>query len=142
MSEENPGQVTAQAPEGVSGRFVGWVLAIVVLLTLAMIGVARLLLDTDFHEIRSPVRAPAYPRAQTVGDIEQPSIWGSAEGEGKNRRSNATLNEYGWVDGGRRIAQIPIDRAMQWLVDDANRGALKHPDPATTPDSGASGGPD
>lgn len=141
MSEEHPGQVTPQAPEGVSGRFVGWVMFAVVVITLVLIFIARALLHIDFREISEPVRAPAYPHAQTVGDIEQPSIWKSAEGEAKDRKSSGSLKDYGWVHG-HRIAQIPIDRATQWLVDDAERGALRHPDPATTPDGGASGGPD
>ena len=137
MSEGSPGQTTPQSPEGVSGRFITWVIVTVVLVTLALIGVAIALLRIDFHEVRNPVPTPSYPRAQNVGGIDQPSIWATAEGKAKNHESSVQLADYGWASANHRIARIPIDRAMQWLLDDANRGALENPDPATTSDAGA-----
>ena len=61
----------------------------------------------------------------------------ASRGGARVDESLKTLSRYGWVDRERGVAQIPIERAMQWLADDAKRGVLHSPDPATTPDAGA-----
>jgi hypothetical protein len=136
MSEQGPAHVR-QAPEGVSGRLLGWVIVGSIAATLIGVGVARALLDTDRTALGDVARTPHYPVSRTVGDIEQLPIEDSAGGQALGRERRASLERYGWVDKQRGIARIPIDRAMQWLAEDAKRGALRSPDPATTVDGGA-----
>lgn len=137
MTEHEPSRVTAQAPEGVNGRFLTWVIIACIVATLIGIGVARLLLRADQHAIGAFARTPHYPVSATVGGIEQLPIENAAGGLTLANERRSSLERYGWLDRQRGIAQIPIDRAMQWLADDARRGALRSPDPATTPDGGS-----
>jgi len=55
--------------------------------------------------------------------------------------ANKDLNSYGWVDKGKGVARIPIDRAMQLTLRDL---ASKRPEPANpiaTPAEAAAPGP-
>jgi hypothetical protein len=45
-------------------------------------------------------------------------------------RENARLNSLGWADGGRQIAHIPIERAMQLLAERGIVGWPSSPPPA------------
>jgi len=137
MSAPEPLPEVRQSPENVSGRLLAGIIVGSVVVTLVCIVVARAILRTDRGDLGDVARTPAYPVSATVGEIDQLPITGAARGGERLSESESALHRYGWVDERRGIAQIPIDRAMQWLADDAKRGRLESPDPATTPDAGA-----
>ena len=37
--------------------------------------------------------------------------------EGLRTQENAVLHSYGWVDKEKGVARIPIDRAMDWVIE-------------------------
>ncbi|HEX3594426.1 MAG TPA: hypothetical protein VHU80_04970 [Polyangiaceae bacterium] len=137
MTEPVP-HTPAQEPEGVHGRFVAWLIVAAVAVTLLCIFTVRMLLQAERRDAARSRDTPHYPVGETVGGIEQRPIAGRARGEMAAREAREALGKYGWVNREHTIAKIPIDRAMQWLVEDSKRGALPNPDPATTLDSGSS----
>jgi hypothetical protein len=137
MNESEPLHQVRQAPERFSGRMVTWIIVWSILGTIVGVEIARLLWHDDLRSLGNVARTPSYPVSETVGEIEQKPIIGPARGGARTDESLKALERYGWVDRQRGVAQIPIERAMQWLADDAKRGALQNPDPATTPDAGA-----
>jgi hypothetical protein len=139
MNESEPLHELRQAPERFSGRLVTWIIVWSIVGTIVGVEIARLLWHEDLRSLGSVARTPSYPLSETVGEIEQKPILGPARGGARVGESHMALERYGWVDRERGIAQIPIERAMQWLADDAKRGTLRTPDPATTPDAGATG---
>jgi hypothetical protein len=52
----------------------------------------------------------------TIGLVEQTLIEHEARGLEERRVEEARLHAYGWVDRGRGIAHIPIERAMAITV--------------------------
>jgi hypothetical protein len=62
---------------------------------------------------RPPVRPPPPPV------VEQTLIDGPARGIELQRAHRAELDRYGWVDKDAGIARIPIDRAIDIVVEDA-----------------------
>ncbi len=137
MNETEPLHELRQAPERFSGRLVTWIIVWSIVGTIAGVEIARLLWHHDLRSLGNVARTPSYPVSETVGGIEQVPITGPARGGARVDESLKALSRYGWVDREHGVAQIPIERAMQWLADDAQRGVLRSPDPATTPDAGA-----
>jgi hypothetical protein len=133
MTEQTPHAVH-QEPEGVDGRLVAWIVTGTVAMTLLCVFVARALLHADVDP--NAARTPEYPVAETVGGIDQLPIDDRARGKALNEEGSRSLHEYGWTDQRHGVARIPIERAMQWFADDARRGSLHDPDPATTTDAG------
>jgi len=56
------------------------------------------------------------PAPRELSNVEQTPIWGSPLGEDLRARQRRELDEWGWVDRRAGIANIPIDRAMDLLV--------------------------
>ena len=136
MNESEPLHGVRQEPERFSGRLVTWIIVGSVVATVAGVELARLLWHDDLRTLGRVARTPSYPVSETVGELEQQPIAGPSRGRARVDDGLKALGRYGWVDRERGVAQIPIERAMQWLADDAKRGALRSPDPATTPDAG------
>jgi len=85
--------------------------------------------------------APApYPVATAIVAIHQTQIGGTADAEERAARARARLSEYRMLTADRSIAAIPIERAMEWVEDDARSGRLFASDLATIPDAGAGSG--
>jgi len=120
--------VTSQTPEHAPISFGAW-LGIVLLFLFFGIFVLVLVAATPHGNTYEAKRAEA--REKKLNDA----------------RNAATqeLNSYAWVDKGRGIARIPIDRAMELTLHDlaSKKPAPANPieTPAQTPASGASPGP-
>lgn len=115
-----------QEPDRLGTRAIAIVAAVAFAVgALAIVATAVLL---GRGERAAPVPAP---RTDPVAGIEQGDIVRRARGLEKRRRAEQRLEQYGWVDRERGIAHIPIDRAIQWLVRDANRGELARRNGAT-----------
>jgi hypothetical protein len=59
----------------------------------------------------------------TIGLVEQTLIEHEERGLEERRAEEARLHAYGWVDRGRGIAHIPIERAMAVTVEENRTGA-------------------
>ena len=120
--------VTSQTPEHAPISFGAW-LGIVLLFLFFGIFVLVLVAATPHGNTYEAKRAEA--REKKLNDA----------------RNAATqeLNSYAWVDKGKGIARIPIDRAMELTLHDlaSKKPAPANPieTPAQTPASGASPGP-
>ena len=58
-----------------------------------------------------------------IGLVEQTLIEHEERGLEERRAEEARLHAYGWVDRGRGIAHIPIERAMAVTVEENRTGA-------------------
>ena len=130
-----PSYTLKQQSEDVRGAFVTKTVAFAIVVgTLAVIGSAVLLGTWREHIATSP--QPRYGASKTVAGIHQTDVRAAPDGLGSEQAALKSLGEYRDVGGGHEIARIPIERAMDWLVEDAQRGMVPVPDPGTTPDAG------
>jgi len=74
--------------------------------------------------------ALVYPRPRTLEESEaarRRALLGN-----QKERQLARLNSYGWIDESRHLAHIPVEEAMQQMVDAPSASAQK-PNPQSTP---------
>ncbi|HEY7098122.1 MAG TPA: hypothetical protein VH437_15455 [Terriglobales bacterium] len=128
------------SPRSVISFFVGLAVA-GVLIYFVLTGIYKLL---DAYEARNqPQQNPlaktrrADTRTVTSGDVQQfpePRLESNERTElnGFRLREEQTLNSYGWVDQKAGIVHIPIDRAMELIVE---RGLPTRPQAGTVPPS-------
>jgi hypothetical protein len=130
-----PNYVLKQQSEDVRGAFVTKTVAFAIVVgALAVIASAVLLGMWRAHIATS--RPPGYPASTTVAGIHQTDVRAPPDGLRSEQALLKSLGEYRYVDGEHKIARIPIERAMDWLVEDAERGMVPVPDPGTMPDAG------
>jgi hypothetical protein len=126
MSAEQPhGFPVRQEEDVVADRTLRRVGVVVIVVTVAAIGVATLLLGKDQALLEgrpaSRARAQGAVAPQTLGIIEQTLVEHEATGIQQRRLEEERLHQYGWVDRARGVAHIPIDEAMDLVVTE-NRG--------------------
>ena len=130
-----PNYVLKQQTEDVRGAFVTkTVFGAIVVGALSVI-VSALLLGM-WREHIATSRPPGYPVSKTVAGIHQTDVRASPDGLRSDQEALKSLGEYGYVGSDRKIARIPIERAMDWLVEDAQRAMIPVPDPGTVADAG------
>jgi len=80
---------------------------------------AALVLETNTGGIRARAASGAAPRAagSTIAHIEQTPILGAAAGLDLRRQQRGQLSRYRWVDRDAGFAAIPIERAMDLVVE-------------------------
>ncbi|HEX4477899.1 MAG TPA: hypothetical protein VH142_22575 [Polyangiaceae bacterium] len=137
MSEPQRAESVQQEPEGLHGRLVAWTVVAVVAVAAVLVGVVVLFIGVESKRLGGAASAPSYPAGETVGGIEQMPLDGPARGEIREARKRASLDAYGWVDKKHGIAEIPVAKAMEWLVRDAKNGTFTSPDRATVGDGDA-----
>lgn len=130
MSGSDESSTPEQAPEGFSGRLVAATMASGVVVTVICVVISSLLLLGYSGRVAGGAEVPAYPVSGTVAGIRQTPIDGPGAGIGEVAAAHRSLTQYGWIDRGGGVVRIPIDRAIDWLVEDARHGALASPDPA------------
>ncbi len=59
------------------------------------------------------------PAASQLSGVEQTPIWDSRRGEALEARQRLQLESWGWVDRDAGIARIPIERAMDLVVEES-----------------------
>lgn len=110
-------QVT-YAPDRPSSRVVLRALGAMVAISVSLCVLAYLLLVLRESELRPgrrfPEKSSGAPRA--VADIRTTPFELPAPVPGITERQQARLDSYGWVDPKRRMARIPIERAIEALV--------------------------
>lgn len=135
MIEPQRSPIVEQAPEGLRGGLVTATIMASIVIILICVAVVGLLLFRKTGRVAGGSEVPAYPVASAVGGIHQLPLDGPASGLVASAVAHRSLERYGWVDRDRGIARIPIDRAIDWVVDDALGGPLPSPDPATVVDA-------
>jgi hypothetical protein len=96
---------------GVVGIFVG------------VVGVfaAGLLLAVTVGSVQPSFAGPSGPApvARTISGVEQTPIWQSKAGEDLRDQQRRELGRWSWVDRKAGLANIPIDRAMDLVVEES-----------------------
>ena len=67
----------------------------------------------------------SYPAPKPPGTVEHSLIETSSRGLDQIAVQRQVLDHYGWVDRARGIARLPIDRAMDLMVEDARGQRLE-----------------
>lgn len=115
---DQPGHETSDVNVGRLAVFGAGVAAMVLVSLLAMAGLFQYLAarserrDVPPSPLASRDQTPPEPRLQTAP---------SAELRRMREHEEAVLSSYGWVDRDRGVARIPIERAMDLLVERERR---------------------
>jgi hypothetical protein len=70
--------------------------------------------------LQVPAQAPRVLGQAEVGLVDQQPFW-TGRAELVRGQQRERLHSYGWVDRSRGLIHIPIDRAMERVLEDANR---------------------
>jgi hypothetical protein len=81
---------------------------------------AGLLVTAVLGSLAPSEAGPGGPRAvpRELSGIEQTPIWDTRVGEDLREQQRRDLERFGWVDRKAGIANIPIDRAMDLVVEE------------------------
>ena len=84
---------------------------------------SAVLLETNTGGIRGHLAYGASPRAagSSIAHIEQTPLFGAGNGQELRRRQREELSRYRWVDRDAGLAGIPIERAMDLVVQQGTR---------------------
>jgi len=122
MSAKEPGPPVRQEEDRIRSLPITLVLLTAVLLGSALVLWGWLELRAG-ERARFPAGMPRAGRVHTgsaeVGGVNQTLIDADTAAKGFAARQRALLESYGWVDSARGIARIPIERAMQAIVEGA-----------------------
>lgn len=119
MSTSELGPAIPQEPENIQGRSVAAIAAAAVIVTIAGVVVAAWLLRWHEAELGKPT-ARAKPSTSKVG-LELGDIETTGHGTRVNQRASADLERWRWVDRDAGIVAMPIDRAIDLVVDTLQR---------------------
>ena len=100
----------------------GLVLAVVALVGLLLVaGWAMYLLSSELREARveADPPLPKLPEARQPYEIEGPRLEAAAPAALAEMRAEESrqLSSWGWTDEGNAVARVPIERAMELLVE-------------------------
>ncbi len=84
---------------------------------------SAVLLETNTGGIRGHLPYGASPRSAgtSIAHIEQTPLFGAASGLELHHRQREELSRYRWVDRDAGLAAIPIERAMDIVVQQGTR---------------------
>jgi hypothetical protein len=107
-----------QEDDAIPGRRLAKIAAFAVGVGLIGVLLSALLLETNTHGIRGhlPEGASPRPAGTSIAHIEQTPLFGAASGLELRSRQRAELSRYRWVDRDAGLAAIPIERAMDLVV--------------------------
>lgn len=140
---EHSGEVEYERQDLSSSSICGFLIGLVVLGVLIQFVIAGALrLFENYNRQHQPpqnplVQADTRTRAVSAADIEkfpQPRLEDKERRELRDFRQHEiqTLNSYGWVDQKAGVARIPIEQAMQLVV---QRGLATKPQAGSAPSS-------
>src|SRR5690348_6769592 len=115
-------RTTSQADSGYERRDVDLVAMALLVLLMVVCGVLVHLMVAGFLTVLNQQTSPAPPNRPQLSSSElfpSPSlqIWPRADLVSMRQREEAILNSYGWVDRNKGTVHMPIDRAMDLLVE-------------------------
>jgi hypothetical protein len=108
-----------QEPDAVPSRALVRVSLASVVVGAIGVAVAAWLLIFVVGAVRPSFAAAGGPRpaASQLSGVEQTPIWDARRGEALLARQRLQLESWGWVDRDAGIARIPIERAMDLVVE-------------------------
>jgi hypothetical protein len=112
-----------QEDDAIPGRRLAKIAAFAVGVGLMGVLLSAVLLETNTHGIRGhlPNGASPRPAGTSISHIEQTPLFGAASGLELRRRQREELSRYRWVDRDGGIAAIPIERAMDLVIQQEGR---------------------
>ena len=103
-----------QEPDRVPARR----LALVTVVAIA-VGVSAVVVAAFIGRVNGALPRRAFAAAPPRGTVETSLVsTGGGRGDEARARQRALLDEYGWVDRDAGIARIPIDRAMDLVLEE------------------------
>ncbi len=119
MTERQGTSAVRQEHADTSGKAVLVAGAVLVLASLACVGLMALMLRARWAGAMRPLRSEA-PGLSAV-PLQRSSILETARGQRLQDSARRSLDEWGWVEQGK-VARIPISEAAHWLVQEERRG--------------------
>jgi hypothetical protein len=112
-----------QEEDLIPGRRLALVASLAIGVGLMGVVFSAVLLETNTGGIRGHLPPGASPRAagSSIAHIEQTPLFGAGVGPELRRRQRETLSRYRWVDRDAGLAAIPIERAMDLVVQQGPR---------------------
>ena len=118
MTEHNGGAASFDQEIHVKG-LVAFVIALVLLLVAA--GVLMWFLSDGLREarVRADPPLPKLPEARQPYEIKGPRLQADPPTDMRalRAREDESLNQWGWVDESNGVARVPVERAMEILVE-------------------------
>ncbi|GAC1536923.1 MAG: hypothetical protein NVS3B10_01090 [Polyangiales bacterium] len=111
-----------QEPDRVAARPILLAFAVVVVVTLATIAVQGWMLRGRRQSLGVERAAVASVAPRQIAAIHQTPIERDRHGLDLRDEQRRALQRWQWVDRERGIARVPIERAMDLVVDEARRG--------------------
>jgi hypothetical protein len=110
-----------QEPDEVRARVLVSVGVASIVIGAAGVFFGGLLVSVVVGSLRPDYAPPGGPRAapRELSGIEQTPIWQTKAGEDLREAQQRDLERFGWVDRKAGIANIPIDRAMDLVVEES-----------------------
>jgi hypothetical protein len=117
----------AQEDDAVAARTIGAVMTTAVVVTVLAVAVAGWTLSATRSGLPWHEQASAKAAPRQIAGIHQTPIERDRHGWELRERQRRSLEKYGWIDHDRGIAQIPIDRAIDIVIDDAAKANGRAP---------------
>ena len=108
-----------QEDDVVASRKVLAIMGLGVLVTIAAVAISGWILTAMVGRKAERPQAQSPIARRQIAGIHQTPIERDRHGWELREQQRRSLDEYRWVDRQRGIAQIPIDRAMQMVADEA-----------------------
>jgi len=112
----------AQEDDAVASRKVSAILMTAIVVMIAAVAIAGWILSSTMSRLPTHPQASAPVASSQIAGIHQTPIERDRHGWTLHDQQRRSLDEYRWVNREREIAQIPIDRAMQMIVDEEAKG--------------------
>ncbi len=126
--------MSAVEEDRVPGRAIA--ITAIVALAVGAIGVGAAGGILRFESNGRPSPPPPVHASPQIGIVEQTLIGATRRGLDERAKQKDALTRFGWVDRKRGIVRIPIDRAMDLVVDPAFASRALE----SRPDAGGPGG--
>lgn len=97
-----------------------FILAGAVVVGILAVGVAGWILKRGRDARPESTAVPVHAKPPASSPLEYSRIREKARGQDLQQAARGRLQRFEWVDRDQQIVSLPIQRAMQWLVDDPN----------------------
>jgi hypothetical protein len=110
-----------QEDDAVASRKVSAVMTAGVVITIASVAISGWIVRAITGRLQTQPITGAGPAPRQIAGIHQTMIERDRHGLELRDRQRQSLDEYRWVDRSNGIVQVPIERAIQMVVEEASR---------------------
>lgn len=93
---------------------------VLIVASLACVGLMRLILSARWGRVANVISPPA--SGLVTAPLLRSNILETARGQQLQQTERQRLEEWGWVEKGK-VARIPISEASRWLVQEGKQGS-------------------